>query len=306
MSALFGIVRGETIQSYHANPAISSTQLLDMRPTPQFFYQKHVAKTLPREERKEFDLGNGAHWLILEGRAALEERTVLQPLTYPVLNKLGDETDRKPWTYAANYCKDWRAAQAGKVILSAEDFATIDRMAAAVGENPDAVALLSGGESEVTFRVQHPAFAVQARADHWHEKGVTLSTGFESRRVIADLKTCETIERFKRDFFIHRYLARAAFYQEVERDAVGSTDLARFAWVALEKSAPFRCEVFEAEDADMELGRAEALSLLMELRKCIQTNEWPNSKPGIQRLELSGWQRKLSSEASAELFGEAA
>lgn len=294
-----GIIHNEPIGDYHGSDAVSSTRLMDMRPCPAYFHGRHIAKSIPGPKSDAFDLGNAAHWLILEGRGALESRTVLQPATYPSFSQhkiplfLGD----KPWNNAANFCKDWCANQGDLVVLSAEDFALVDKMAAAVGENPDAAALLSGGESEVTFRVQHPAFAVQCRADHWHD----------GTQTIVDLKTCETIERFKSEYFRLRYYMRAAFYREVVGIVIGVKHLATmpaFAFVAVEKSAPHRCEVFEPSEGDLELGRNEMLADLKTLRECIESGRWEGSKLGVQPIELTAWQRKIAEANAAGLFAE--
>lgn len=291
MSGRFGIIRGESLLAYHSNPAVSSTRLMDMRPCALFYKMRHIDKTLPKESKTEFDIGNAAHWLILEGRNALDARTVEQPRTYQ-----NDKGEVKAWTYAANVCKAWRDTHPGKVILTAADFATIDRMAAAVGENPDAVALLTGGESEVTFRVQHPAFAVQCRADHYYKS----ATG----AMCTDLKTCDSIEQFKAHYFKFRYYYRAAFYQDVIEQA--DSVIPEFRFVVSEKNAPFRCEVFEPTEGDLELGRAEMLADLKTLRTCMQTGVWPGSKLGVQPIELTAWQRKLSEGNAAALFEEVA
>lgn len=290
-----GVIRNEPIGEYHSSPAVSSTRIMDMRPCPAYFYQKHVAKTLPREERKEFDIGNAAHWLILEGRAALEARTVLQPAEYHAWSNHKEPRDlgMKPWNWNATVCEEWRAREAqGRVVLTAEDFGLVDRMAAAVGENPDAADMLSGGDSEVTFRKQHPAFAVQCRADHWHQ-----GPGY-----CVDLKTCDTIERFRSEYFRLRYYARAAFYQDVIEQVTG--ECPAFAFVVVEKSAPWRCEVFQPSDADLDLGRNEMLADLKTLRECMESGIWPGSKLGVQPIELTSWQRKIAAEHGAALFAE--
>jgi hypothetical protein len=296
MSAAFGIIHGEPLEVYHAFDAVSSTRLMDMRPCEKYYYLRHVAKTLPKESKTCFDLGNGAHWLILEGRKALEERTVLQPATYPAK---GGET--KPWHNGADHCKAWIKGWQGmgKIVLTAADFATIDRMAKAVEENPDAVALLTGGESEVTFRVQHPAFAVQCRADHWHAT-------FIEGPLCVDLKTCESIEQFRAHYWKMRYFYRAAFYLDVISDCIGAVHRPAFAFVALEKNPPFRCEVFQPSEIDIDLGRAEVLADLKLLRNCFETGQWANSKLGVQLIELTEWQRKNSAASSVALFEEVA
>lgn len=301
MNGPFGIIRGEDIGVYHANDAVSSTRLMDMRPCAKYFFGRHVAKTIPAPKNDAFDVGNAAHWLILEGKAALEKRTVLQPATYWPEDMDGPAKEKK-WNWNANVCKAWREMHRGKVILTADDFTTIDRMAAAVGENPDAVALLTGGESEVTFRVQHPAFAVQCRADHFFDE---VPPGIHwAGPLCVDLKTCDSIEQFRVHYFKHRYYYRAAFYRDVISDAIGLTAPPAFVFVVCEKSAPWRCEVFEPTEQDLELGRTEMLADLKTLRECLEKNEWPGSKLGVQPIELTSWQRKFSSEAGAALYAE--
>jgi hypothetical protein len=308
MSDQFGIIHGEPIAQYHANPAVSSTQLMDMRPCPAYYYGRHITKTIPPPKSDAFDVGNGAHWLIVEGRKALEERTVLQPAEYHAWSNHKEPRDlgMKPWNWNATVCEEWGAREArGRVVLTADDFAKIDRMAEAVAENPDAVVLLSGGESEVTFRVQHPAFAVQCRADMWHAKGVSLDEAIELAPLCVDLKTCDTIEQFRAHYFKHRYYYRAAFYQDVIGDCLGvAGERPAFLFVVVEKFAPWRCEVFEPSEADLELGRNEVLADLKLLRGCIESGIWPNSTLGVQSIELTAWQRKIAEANGAAIFEE--
>ena len=120
--------------------------------------------------------------------------------------------------------------------------------------------------------------------------------------VCVDLKTCDSIEQFRAHYFKLRYYYRAAFYRDVIEQVVGERP--EFLFVALEKSAPWRCEVFEPSDTDLELGRAEMLADLKTLRQCMETGHWPGSKLGIQPIELTAWQRKASENAGAALYME--
>lgn len=311
-----GIILNEPIGDYHAGDAVSSSKLCDLRPCARAYYEKHVAKTVPKKDGEHFDFGNAAHWLILEGAQALEERCVMQPETY-----MGPASDRKDapmvakkWNWNANACKEWASKCGGKLILTRADLDLAHKLAAAVAGNPDAAALVTGGTPEVTFRKALACFTVQTRADYWHPNGVTLPSGRIEGPVVVDLKSTRTIEHFAADYWKLRYYYRAAFYREVVREVLAdmagepsdSLPFARFIFVAVEKESPNRCEVFEPTAADLETGRNEMLADLLTLRACYQSGEWPGARLGVLPIELKPWQRKLSADAGAALFGEEA
>lgn len=295
------------IGEYHGSEYVSSTKLLDLEPTPAHYHGKHIAKTIPRKTSDALDFGNAAHLLALEGREAYEAGVAIHPATYPAPESAKKDAPLidKPWNWNANACKDWAKAQGNRLILSqAEEDAALQMVAAMMG-NPDAAALLTGGKSEVTFRKHLGLFGVQCRLDLWHPEGLTLpSMGPIGEPVIADLKTCDTIERFRKDFDLLRYGMRSEFYRMVVRETlaeVGGLPLddvpfARFFWIAQEKQAPWRCEVFEADAEEVETSRKEVHAALATLAECMRTNIWPGAKPGVQRIGRTEWQMRRAGE----------
>lgn len=301
------------IDDYHASDYVSSSKLTDLAPCPLYYKRKHIDKAIPRVESEAFAIGNAGHWLILEGSEAFRARTAIQPETYPAPESAKKDAPivQKPWHNGATFCKEWNAAQVGKVILSKQDERLMLDMWAAVAANPDASALLTGGQAEVTFRKDLGVFGVQCRTDYWHANGVTIpSIGRVDGPVVTDLKTCDTIERFKKDFFEMRYHFRAEFYRLVIREVLAEAgELAlseipepRFFFVAVEKSEPHRVEVFEPDAESLEVGKREVRAALLQLSQCYRSGEWPGSKPGVQSIGLKSWQLRVSEEATAAVL----
>src|SRR3546814_4036406 len=65
----------------------------------------------------------------------------------------------------------WEAENAGKIVLSADDFALIEAMHTALMRDPDVAAIFDEGDSEVTLRWTDEATGLQckARADRSEE-----------------------------------------------------------------------------------------------------------------------------------------
>src|SRR3546814_20266944 len=64
----------------------------------------------------------------------------------------------------------WEAENAGKIVLSADDFALIEAMHTALMRAPEVAALFAEGETEVTLRWLDEATGLRckASADRWH------------------------------------------------------------------------------------------------------------------------------------------
>ncbi len=71
-----GRYEGLPNNKYHAANGISSTQVKDARVSLMYFYNRHVAKTIPREGSKVLDMGNLVHALALQPENLDEEFSV--------------------------------------------------------------------------------------------------------------------------------------------------------------------------------------------------------------------------------------
>ncbi len=300
MSLPTGIIYGESSSVYHGSDSISSSKLADMRVggflCPLNFFVRHVSKTAPRKKGAHFDIGLAAHLAILEGPHAYTEGCVLEPETYK-----NDKGEVKPWHNGAAACKAWRESVTGRIILSREDAELIFRLQQAVASNPDANALLSTGNAEVTFRKIIAGLTLQCRVDKW------LPSHGPSGKIV-DLKTCNTLEQFEREYYFMRYNVRAEFYRLVVSEVlaemagvpVAEIPPPDYQFVVVEKSVPHRVKVYTPDEDSLLAGRQEVHADLVTLRECTKTGIWPSGTEGTHSIGLKTWQLSKSLESSAE------
>lgn len=132
------------------------------------------------------------------------------------------------------------------------------------------------------------AGAVVEESIHWERAGVACKSRIDGRKggVVFDLKTTTDATAFDREAFRYRYHVQAAFYLDALR-ACGET-AERFAFVVVEKAAPYLSTVYWADDDVIDAGRAEYLSDLAVYRDCLETDDWPGLPRGYH-LTLPSW-----------------
>jgi exodeoxyribonuclease VIII len=156
-------------------------------------------------------------------------------------------------------------------------------MRAAVNAHLDASELLANGEAELTWRAPYFDTTAQARTD-WFGKGCSQSAGAP---YIVDLKSCESLERFERDFWRLGYHRQAAFYCMVATDC--GVKVQDFFFVAAEKDEPFGVGVFKLSAAALDAGAEETHADLAALTLAYKTGLWPAWQPGVATIELPAW-----------------
>jgi exodeoxyribonuclease VIII len=151
----------------------------------------------------------------------------------------------------------------------------------AVMVHPIASKLFTGGVAEETAIWNDPRTGLlcKARLDY-HQR---------ERAIVTDLKSTEDASpgAFARSVVNYRYHVQHAHYA----DAFAATDheLRMFAFVAVEKSAPYAVAVYTI-DADAEARGMELRERDMDLlTQCLQTDTWPGYPTGINRLSLPNW-----------------
>lgn len=176
----------------------------------------------------------------------------------------------------------WQAENAGKTVLTADDFALIEAMYAALMRNPDAAdALFTDGESEVTLRWTDgdTGLKCKARADRWNRR----------RRFMADLKsTDDASERgFGRSVVRYGYDITHAHYCEAAKECGEPLDC--YLIVAQEKRPPYLSVVYQLDVAAEARGYEIRNSGMQTMLGCLATNTWPGYPSGVQPLALPGW-----------------
>lgn len=250
-------------------PAVSNSYLGRLDKCP-------AAAKIEREDTPSLVFGRAVHALALEGIEAFQTRFQCGP-------DCGKKTkeERAAWAEAETL-----GAQTGRTILDAESYEKVYYISDAIMSHPWAAKLLTEGVSEQTvlWTDARTGLPCKARPDR---------VPSEDRQVIVDLKTTADAspQAFTRSAVKYGYARQAAFYLDgLAANSNSATTLGGFdfIFIAVEKTAPFRVEVYALDDLFVDYGRAEYRSLLDVEKKCRETGQYPNwqGEGGITTLFL--------------------
>ena len=273
----------ETIEQYHANPAISHSKLECYRRRPALYFKKYVAKTLPPpEDTSAFRLGSAVHCAVLEEKE-FASRYVLKP-----------DCDRRTKEGKIQFA-EFAAQHAGKTLLDADEMAQVVAMREAIAAHPLASQLLADGLPETTWRKEQPNAlgALQCRTDWFSSLGCELSDG---KPYALDIKTVESLDsdafrNFERAAFNYGYHRQAGFYLPLINE-IFQWSVAKMYYVAVEKCEPYGVAVYTLSDEAVAKGQDENIADLVRLKRSLETNDWPNIDPTLHELKLPAWYAK--------------
>lgn len=284
-----GKIIGESNAHYHACEAVSATKLKAFAKSPLLYHRKYVAKIIPPEEPgPHFALGQAAHSLILEGRAAYLASVAIRP----------EGIDRRTNAGKAAWA-EFVAASDGKTIIDAEQAAQVERMYDSVMSHPAASALLAYTTPEISWRAKIGGLRVQCRTDAFGERPVEVPGRAEPVGLrVVDLKTCESVNEgdygcFQKQFWDLGYYKQAGFYLALlhtllPKESIPEGGIPWF-FVAVEKNEPFQTLVVEPDQTALAEGFAEAMDDLKALRECMASGVWPGSPQTVCPIALPDW-----------------
>lgn len=166
--------------------------------------------------------------------------------------------------------KEWRAAQAGKLIVTYDDAKHLrymhDRMPAEVA------AIFALCRKEATVRTEIDGLAVQCRPDLWNIDADAFY----------DLKTIPSLEGITGAVWEHRLDCQLAWYSRViERETGRPIKVARLIFV--EKAPPHRWTVVELDADYIELGSQAIDDALAQIHARMRSGCWDDAA-GLDRL----------------------
>ncbi len=225
-----------------------------------------------------------------------ESRYAVAPEAYPWTKAPTKADPRpqpelKPWNWNADYCKDWRAAQGGKIVIKPDLLATAR----------DAVYTLTENENvaELLIRCRKSVFVT---ADY-HDKATGLVIPVKILldlvpdeihprfgKSLADLKTAVSAKPsdFERAIFDHNYDAQAALYTDIYVAATGE-DRCEWLFALQENQEPFEvADPMPALSSEfLDLGRMKYKHALEFYARCLAENHFPSYSAG-SRLTVDG------------------
>lgn len=176
---------------------------------------------------------------------------------------------------------DWRAANAERVPLSADDYATIVGMVRSVRKHPLAGKMIRDGEPEltVTWNDEETGLPCKCRADYYVRR----------LRMVADAKSTEDAspEAFRRDIGKYRYHVQDALYRA--GFAAANEAVEHFVFIAVEKKPPFAVGIYSLDADAIGRGYGAARRNIDTLAECVSKRRWPGYDTSIQELSLPPW-----------------
>jgi hypothetical protein len=299
---LMGLIRGQTNADYHSNTLyLSSTGLREFAKSPAH-YEAYLAGK--RKHTAQMFFGTNFHELVGEPQLFAAKYTKgLDKADYPnALFTVADITAKikaidpnakvgksKPEAIKMLLEMDpnaviWdvlverhEAANVGKIVLSAEDYDRLDGMLYSLVKNRTALALLSGGESEVSIYWQDPKTGVllRCRPDYLRSDGV-----------VVDLKTTQDASErgFRKAVRNYNYDLTSQLYLRGVSHVLNEP-MNEFIHIAVETEKPHGVGLYTLTDSWLRMADQQIDQLLERFAECQAKNEWPSYPDTIQNLD---------------------
>lgn len=223
------------------------------------------------EPNEGMTLGSAAHHLYL-GEDNFDLSYIKQPDVYR--DKVTAE--EKKWTYAAGYCKDWRAKQlkAGRTIVTTAQFEKIKGMSRSLALDP----LVQSGV--LSGLVEHSLFVQDKETGLWlrGRPDVIPNDGdyvdLKTAREVSDLAIWGALKS-------RQYHMQGALIWHIA-DQLG-IPFNGFTLIFVETDRPYCVRACPIHDEDLSRGLMQVRAMLRRIAECIERGVWPGPGAGDLR-----------------------
>lgn len=261
-----GIYPNLSNEEYHGSVGLSSSALKLLLANPSR-YEYEYLKGNKKAATPALVNGTLLHDLILEP-GLLQDCFAVAP-----------DVDRRTKEGKAAHA-DFLAESEGKTILTAADFDMVLGMADAVLAHPTARKILESARCEESIYWTEQDELAKCRPDIWRPE---IS-------VCGDLKSTVSADpdKFLRQSYNLGYHISAAWYLRGIEAETGERPQT-WAWIAVEKDAPYPVVVFTASDELLAKGDEECDRAIEIYKRCRDSGHWPAYTDRIIELELPRW-----------------
>lgn len=275
----------QTNEEYHSGPGISKSHLDVVARSPFHYWAKYLNPNRPEPETptQAMILGTATHTAILEPDLFPSQYITLPENApkRPTSAQLKAKNPSAETILAIDWWEDFEKANAGKIILTPDDYATCMAMRDAVHTHPVAAQLLTDGESEQSFYAidNDTGELIKCRPDWLRNNGVMV-----------DVKTTEDAspDGFGRSVANYRYFVQAPWYLDILKRLYGEAPQ-WFIFIAVEKKYPFGVGVYFVENDQLDIGRARYVKDLAAIHECKTRGTWPGYSEQVEPLRLPKW-----------------
>lgn len=287
-----GIYQGIHHRDYNAIDALRNSYLKKIRKCAA------CAKVEDSDDTKALIIGRAAHAMTLEGDDAFHSEFVVLPEDVPKRPTDRQIFAKKPspeTIYAVDWWNLFTTRAQGKQTITLDEHKMLSGMRDSVRSHPFARLLLADGVSETTVIFDADVDGRKVRCKIRPDR-----TPAVKMKVLIDLKTTEDAgyDAFVRSCKKFGYFQQAAFYidgyntarhlimkknpatgvYEFDRAAIESPEMDAFAFIAVEKKPPYRCEVYTLSGDSTFLleGRQHYQEAIRKELECRVTGVYPN------------------------------
>ena len=267
-----GLFAGIPDDQYHASQTIGSSDLKKVLRSPAHYAVSRPELNpnwIPQVETDALRIGKAYHAMILE------------PASFVTRFAIWRGADRRTKVGKAEYA-ELLTQNAGKTILSAEEYAKLSAMREVALANPTVAGVLQAGASEVSFVWTDPETGVRCKCrPDW----------YRSDLLIADLKSTRDagLSSFSRDMVSYGYYISAAHYLMGYEQVIGESLDGNFLLIAQEKDPPYAIGSYAIADAALSRGRVKVQQALQRIARCRQRGQWEGYDTQVQTITLPGW-----------------
>jgi hypothetical protein len=251
-----------TNSEYHNFPAAGSSSLKNILRSPAHYLEG----LKPSESTPAQEFGTAVHEALLEPNL-FEANAVVMP--------------RFEGKGSVGAREEWRMANHGKRVISADDMERIKAILKSVSSHKTARSLLTGGAAEESYFDQCPETGIvrKVRPDF-------LRQG----HMIVDLKTTEDASpnAFMRSIAKYHYELSGAYYLDVVSNVMGQ-NFKDFIIIAVEKKPPYAVAVYRLDDGAIDAGRFLYQKALRILKRCKETGDYHGYADEVLSLGLPAW-----------------
>lgn len=226
------------------------------------------------QSSEDLDIGIATHLAVFEP-AEFEKRVC----TAPDCGRRS-KADKLAW---ANFEAQLKP---GEVALSAENREKVIAMRDSLRRNHHVREILEAqgvGEMTAVWTDEETGLLCKGMVDRFCQ--------WQGFALIPDLKTCQDASKdaFEKTVARHHYAVKAAWYLD-GMNAL-ATASRRFCWIAIEKTPPYECALYEPDGMTLLEGRKVYRRLLNEYAACRKSGQWPGytGVGGFEPLRLPRW-----------------
>ena len=262
-----------TEPEYRTYPAVNKSTLCLMRKSPLHY---KWAMEHPTEDTAALFFGRALHMRVLE------------PEQFEKHYRIAPNVDRRTKAGRDEYNGFVASLHEGQELISAEDMDILVSMSRQINSNPFAFNLLNAAHTELPILWTDDATGMECKckldALKWNASGSTLIAD------VTDLKSCAdaSTDAFMRDALRYGYDVQAAHYIRGVKSIVDTDDVQiNWRFIAVEKKPPCAVNVIEVGPDFIDRGTMILIDLMDKLKKCRETDEWPDY--GKSKLILPEW-----------------